>query len=83
MFFGGDPFEHFHHRGSGRSHRSAASVDTTKLYETLGVSRVFRQEECCERSCEGRTSYVYCSVIGSEIPKETSQSSVILVTHVC
>jgi hypothetical protein len=40
MFFGGDPFEHFAHHGGGggRRARSAANVDTTKLYETLGVS---------------------------------------------
>lgn len=40
MFFGGDPFEHFAHHGggSGRARRPAADVDTTKLYETLGVS---------------------------------------------
>jgi hypothetical protein len=46
MFFGGDPFEHFAHAGmggGGARGRSAASrdVDTTKLYETLGVSRNF------------------------------------------
>ena len=43
MFFGGDPFEHFAHSGGGgggssRARRPAANVDTTKLYETLGVS---------------------------------------------
>ena len=43
MFFGGDPFEHFGHGGSGRSQRASrggggAAADTTKLYETLGVS---------------------------------------------
>ena len=44
MFFGGDPFEHFagmHGGPGGGSRRSAApprDVDTTKLYETLGVS---------------------------------------------
>ena len=40
MFFGGDPFEHFGHHGGGgggRARRPAADVDTTKLYETLGV----------------------------------------------
>lgn len=44
MFFGGDPFEHFAHGGmpgggrpGGRA-RASANVDTTKLYETLGVS---------------------------------------------
>lgn len=44
MFFGGgDPFEHFAHGGGGgssRSRRPAADVDTTKLYETLGVSKL-------------------------------------------
>jgi ribosomal protein L2 len=52
MFFGGDPFDHFHgggggrQRGGGSSGRASsggrgggASVDTTKLYETLGVRR--------------------------------------------
>jgi hypothetical protein len=46
MFFGGDPFEHFAGmHGGGGSRRGGASarggggnVDTTKLYETLGVS---------------------------------------------
>ena len=41
MFFGGDPFEHFaHHGGGGGSHRGQPrrDVDTSKLYETLGVS---------------------------------------------
>ncbi len=42
MFFGGDPFEHFGNHGGGggggRARRPAADVDTTKLYETLGVS---------------------------------------------
>lgn len=43
MFFGGDPFEHFGHGGGGRSQRASrggggAAADTTKLYETLGVS---------------------------------------------
>ena len=50
MFFGGDPFEHFagmhgggpgggggSRRGGGGG-RQAQDVDTTKLYETLGVS---------------------------------------------
>ena len=47
MFFGGDPFEHFagmHGGPGGGSRRSAApprDVDTTKLYETLGVSESF------------------------------------------
>jgi hypothetical protein len=50
MFFGGDPFEHFAGmHGGGGSRRGGggggmrggpqADVDTTKLYETLGVSR--------------------------------------------
>ena len=44
MFFGGDPFDHFGHGGGGRSNRGSrgggggAAVDTTKLYDTLGVS---------------------------------------------
>jgi hypothetical protein len=42
MFFGGDPFEHFAQAhgggGGGRGRRPRADVDTTKLYETLGVS---------------------------------------------
>ena len=42
MFFGGDPFSHG--GGGGRSHRASrgggAAVDTTKLYETLGVRLV-------------------------------------------
>ena len=47
MFFGGDPFEHFAHAGmgggggggrrGGGGGRASADVDTTKLYETLGV----------------------------------------------
>eukprot|EP00584_Thalassiosira_punctigera_P015818 CAMPEP_0172554706 /NCGR_PEP_ID=MMETSP1067-20121228/56036_1 /TAXON_ID=265564 ORGANISM="Thalassiosira punctigera, Strain Tpunct2005C2" /NCGR_SAMPLE_ID=MMETSP1067 /ASSEMBLY_ACC=CAM_ASM_000444 /LENGTH=414 /DNA_ID=CAMNT_0013343129 /DNA_START=58 /DNA_END=1302 /DNA_ORIENTATION=- len=45
MFFGGDPFEHF--AGHGGSRRSgmggmggpSRDVDTTKLYETLGVDK--------------------------------------------
>jgi hypothetical protein len=44
MFFGGDPFEHFAHShggggggGGGRPRQARADVDTTKLYETLGV----------------------------------------------
>ncbi len=41
MFFGGDPFGHG--GGGGRSHRTSrggggAAADTTKLYDTLGVS---------------------------------------------
>jgi hypothetical protein len=42
MFFGGDPFEHFasHHGGGGggRGRGRSPDVDTTKLYEVLGVS---------------------------------------------
>jgi hypothetical protein len=44
MFFGGDPFDHFGHGGGRSSHRASrgggggAAADTTKLYETLGVS---------------------------------------------
>ena len=44
MFFGGDPFEHFGQHGGGGGGRArrgpAADVDTTKLYETLGVSSI-------------------------------------------
>jgi len=50
MFFGGDPFEHFagmhggggSRRGGGGGVRGGpqADVDTTKLYETLGVSKI-------------------------------------------
>jgi hypothetical protein len=45
MFFGGDPFEHFGHGGhggggGGRGRAPRADVDTTKLYETLGVSSI-------------------------------------------
>lgn len=43
MFFGGDPFaEHFGHGGGrrpGGRGRPSANVDTTKLYETLGVEK--------------------------------------------
>jgi len=43
MFFGGDPFEHFSHGGGGgqsfRGGMPAQDVDTTKLYETLGVPK--------------------------------------------
>jgi hypothetical protein len=47
MFFGGDPFEHFAHHGSGGGGRARAAnpdVDTTKLYETLGVSILLEDE---------------------------------------
>jgi len=43
MFFGGDPFEHFAQGGmggrGGGSGRAARNVDTTKLYESLGVEK--------------------------------------------
>jgi len=43
MFFGGDPFEHFAQAGAGGprggGRRAPANVDTTKLYETLGVAK--------------------------------------------
>jgi len=45
MFFGGDPFEHFERMGGhgggggGRRRGPRKDVDTTKLYETLGVSK--------------------------------------------
>jgi len=50
MFFGGDPFEHFAHAGGagGRGRaggRSSANVDTTKLYETLGVQKTADEKE--------------------------------------
>eukprot|EP00980_Cylindrotheca_fusiformis_P001253 scaffold332_cov117-Cylindrotheca_fusiformis.AAC.13 len=49
MFFGGDPFEHFAHHGGGggggRARRPAADVDTTKLYETLGVEKEANEKE--------------------------------------
>ena len=51
MFFGGDPFEHFagmHGGGGGGGRRGGGpsrDVDTTKLYETLGVS------SCADRYC--------------------------------
>jgi hypothetical protein len=43
MFFGGDPFEHFSGMhggpgGPGGMRGPSKDVDTTKLYETLGVS---------------------------------------------
>lgn len=43
MFFGGDPFEHFAGMhggpgGPGSMRGPPKDVDTTKLYETLGVS---------------------------------------------
>ena len=38
MFFGGDPFDQFPNGGmDGGPGGSASNVDTTKLYETLGV----------------------------------------------
>ena len=51
MFFGGDPFEHFAHAGGAGGNRSAgmrnnAKADTTKLYETLGVSCVVSSGGC-------------------------------------
>ena len=50
MFFGGDPFEHFaqhgHGGGGGGNRRSArADVDTTKLYEVLGVRLSLTRKE--------------------------------------
>jgi DnaJ family protein A protein 2 len=43
MFFGGDPFEHFAHAGmgggGGRGRAPPKNVDTTKLYETLGIEK--------------------------------------------
>jgi DnaJ family protein A protein 2 len=51
MFFGGDPFEHFAHAGYGggaggsRGARGGKDVDTTKLYETLGVEKGADEKE--------------------------------------
>jgi len=53
MFFGGDPFEHFagmHGGPGGGSRRSgmggpSRDVDTTKLYETLGVDKNADEKE--------------------------------------
>jgi len=51
MFFGGDPFEHFAHAGGGSGGRgraggrSSASIDTTKLYETLGIEKTADEKE--------------------------------------
>ena len=47
MFFGGDPFEHFAGMhggpgGPGGMRGPPKDVDTTKLYETLGVSDFVR-----------------------------------------
>jgi len=39
MFFGGDPFEHFAQGGGGPQRGGGRDVDTTKLYETLGVPK--------------------------------------------
>jgi DnaJ family protein A protein 2 len=47
MFFGGDPFQHFAgmhgghpgHGGGGSARGRGADVDTSKLYETLGVDK--------------------------------------------
>jgi len=41
MFFGGDPFEHFAQAGAGgpRGGRPQRDVDTSKLYQTLGVEK--------------------------------------------
>jgi hypothetical protein len=52
MFFGGDPFEHFAGmHGGGGSRRGGmggggGNVDTTKLYETLGVSADSELVQC-------------------------------------
>jgi DnaJ homolog subfamily A member 2 len=49
MFFGGDPFQHFgqHHGGGGGggARRPRADVDTTKLYETLGIEKSADEKE--------------------------------------
>jgi len=66
MFFGGDPFEHFAHgHGGGRARRGPdPNVDTTKLYETLGVSLktvAGGLHCCCCCCCEMRQSW--CQMI--------------------
>ncbi|GFH53100.1 DnaJ protein [Chaetoceros tenuissimus] len=48
MFFGGDPFEHFAHAGGmpgGGRRGPPRDVDTTKLYETLGVEKTADAKE--------------------------------------
>jgi DnaJ family protein A protein 2 len=46
MFFGGDPFEHFgQHHGGGGGRRPRADVDTSKLYETLGIEKSADEKE--------------------------------------
>jgi len=50
MFFsGGDPFEHFQQAGAGGSRRggrpAAKDVDTTKLYESLGIKKSADEKE--------------------------------------
>jgi len=50
MFFGGDPFEHFAHAGMGGGGHGGPrgppkNVDTTKLYEVLGVQKSATQGE--------------------------------------
>ncbi len=46
--FGGIPFEHFAHGGGGGGRgmrQPSANVDTTKLYETLGVEKGCSESE--------------------------------------
>jgi len=47
MFFGGDPFEHFAgmHGGGAGGRPAKKDVDTTKLYETLGVQKTASNSE--------------------------------------
>uniref|UniRef100_A0A7S1BX49 J domain-containing protein n=3 Tax=Corethron hystrix TaxID=216773 RepID=A0A7S1BX49_9STRA len=50
MFFGGDPFEHFAHAGMGGGGMGgprgpSKDVDTTKLYEVLGVEKTAEEKE--------------------------------------
>jgi len=50
MFFGGDPFEHFAHAGMGGGgpggpRGPSKDVDTTKLYEVLGVEKTAEEKE--------------------------------------
>jgi hypothetical protein len=76
MFFGGDPFEHFAgmHGGGGSRRGSGgmrggpqADVDTTKLYETLGVSR---SDHCLYSYFPSASSFIYISGVHGAIKKE-------------
>jgi len=42
MFFGADPFEHYGHpggTGNGGGPSTNGNVDTSKLYDTLGIEK--------------------------------------------